>query len=76
MDVTVLEAKNNLSALLHRAEAGEAVFIRRGRKGQRFRIVPEEATAKRHLDPSPVWKGRVAYEDEGIWESEWREEGR
>lgn len=76
MDVTVLKAKNNLSALLRRAEAGEPVFIRRGRKGPRFRIVPEGDAAKRRLEPSPEWKGMVAYENEDIWESEWQEDER
>lgn len=74
METTVLKAKSNLSALLRRAEAGEDVYIRRGRNGRRFRIVPERDTAKRNLEASPEWKGKVAYEDEAIWESEWSEE--
>lgn len=74
MDVTVLKAKSNLSALLRRAEAGEPVFIRRGRKGPRFRIVPEGDPSARKLEANPQWKGKVVYEDEAIWESEWRED--
>lgn len=74
MDFTVLKAKSNLSSLLRRAEAGEPVFIRRGRKGPRFRIVPEGETSKRKLEANPQWKGKVVYEDEAIWESEWRED--
>jgi antitoxin (DNA-binding transcriptional repressor) of toxin-antitoxin stability system len=74
MDVTVLKAKSNLSALLHRAEAGEAIYIRRGRNGPRFRIVPEEGAPKRTLGADPLWKGKVAYDDASIWESEWQEE--
>lgn len=74
MDLTVFKAKNNLSAMLRRAEAGEPVYIRRGKKGPRFRIVPECEGLKRILDPDPAWAGKVAYADEAIWESEWREE--
>jgi len=71
MDTTVLKAKSNLSSLLRRAEAGEAVFIRRGRKGPRFRILLEGEVPKRNLEADPQWKGKIAYEDEAIWESEW-----
>jgi len=74
MDLTILKAKNSLSSLLRRAEAGEAVYIRRGRKGTRFRIVPESYPVKRTFEADPRWKGKVAYEDEAIWESEWKEE--
>lgn len=74
MEWTVLEAKNNLSSLLRRAETGEAVFIQRGRKGTRFRIVPEGEAVERTLEAHPGWKGKVTYEDEAIWESEWEEE--
>jgi len=74
MDLTILKAKNNLSSLLRRAEAGEAVYIRRGRKGTRFRIVPEGEAVKRTFEADPVWKGKVTYGDEAIWESEWEEE--
>ncbi len=74
MEVTVLKAKNNLSLLLRRAEAGEPVYIQRGRKGMRFRIVPERSQPKRSLEADPLWKGKIAYEDEAIWESEWRDE--
>lgn len=72
--VTVLKAKNNLSLLLRRAEAGELVYIQRGRKGTRFRIVPEREPSKRSLEADPLWKGKIAYQDEAIWESEWQEE--
>lgn len=71
MDVTVLKAKSSLSALLRRAEAGEPIFIRRGRNGPRFRIVPERDVPRRSLEANPQWKGKVVYEDEAIWESEW-----
>lgn len=74
MDVTVLKAKSNLSALLRKAEAGEPVYIRRGRKGARFRIVPEQALPRRTLAADPQWQGQVAYEDEAIWESEWSDD--
>lgn len=74
MDITVLKAKSSLSSLLRRAEAGEPVFIRRGRKGPRFRIVPERDTPKREMEANPRWKGKIVYEDEAIWESEWRED--
>lgn len=74
MDFTVLKAKNNMSAILRRAEAGEPVYIRRGKKGPRFRIVPEREGLKRILEPDPNWRGKVTYDDEAIWESEWREE--
>lgn len=74
MDITVLKAKSNLSSLLRRAEAGEPVFIRRGRKGPRFQIVPERDAPSRNLEASPRWQGKVFYQDEAIWESEWRED--
>lgn len=74
MDFTVLKAKSNLSSQLRRAEAGEPVFIRRGRKGPRFRIVPERDTPKREMEANPQWKGKIVYTDEAIWESEWRED--
>jgi len=74
VDTTVLKAKSNLSSLLRRAEAGEAVFIRRGRKGPRFQIILKGEVPKRNLEADPQWKGKVAYQDEAIWESEWREE--
>lgn len=74
MESTVLEAKNNLSQLLRRAEAGEPVFIRRGRKGPRFRIVPETRNEDRSLEPNPKWASAIRYDDQAIWESEWKEE--
>lgn len=46
METTILKAKNNLSSLLRKAEAGEPVYIQRGRKGPRFRIVPERWSSK------------------------------
>ena len=72
MEATVLKAKNNLSQLLQKAEQGEEVVIRRGRKGTRFRIVPVKSVARRTLTPAPQWKGRIAYTDKAIWESEWK----
>jgi antitoxin (DNA-binding transcriptional repressor) of toxin-antitoxin stability system len=72
MEATVLKAKNTLSLLLHKAEHGEEVVIRRGRNGARFRIVPVKASARRTLTPAPRWKGRIAYTDEAVWESEWK----
>ena len=74
METTIFKAKSNLSSLLRRAEAGEPVYIQRGRKGPRFRIVPERELPKRDLEADPLWKGQVAFEDEAIWESEWQEE--
>ncbi len=73
METTVFEAKNQLSKLLRRAEAGGAVYIRRGRNGPLFRIVPVSAEKERTLVPDPRWKGRIAYTDEAIWESEWED---
>jgi antitoxin (DNA-binding transcriptional repressor) of toxin-antitoxin stability system len=72
MEATVLKAKNNLSLLLHKAEQGEEVVIRRGRHGARFRIVPIKPRARRTLAPASQWKGRIAYTDEAVWESEWK----
>jgi antitoxin (DNA-binding transcriptional repressor) of toxin-antitoxin stability system len=72
MEATVLKAKNTLSLLLHKAEQGEEVVIRRGRNGARFRIVPVKPGTRRTLAPAPQWKGRVAYTDEAVWESEWK----
>ena len=74
MEMTVFKAKSNLSSLLRRAEAGEPVYIRRGLEGTRFRIIPDRELPKRSLEADPQWKGKVAYEDEAIWESEWRDE--
>lgn len=74
MDFTVLKAKSNLSSLLRRVESGESIFIRRGRKGPRFRVVLEEDERKRSLMASPGWKGKVRYDDKAIWESEWSDE--
>jgi len=75
METTVLKAKNSLSLLLRKAEAGEEVVIRRGRNGIKFRIVRIKESAKRTLEPDPRWKHRIAFEDEDIWESEWKDEG-
>lgn len=72
MEATVLKAKNSLSLLLQKAEEGEEVIIRRGRNGARFRIVPVKPGARRTLTPAPQWKGRIAYTDETVWESEWK----
>jgi antitoxin (DNA-binding transcriptional repressor) of toxin-antitoxin stability system len=72
MEATVLKAKNNLSLLLHKAEQGEEVVIRRGRSGARFRIVPVKKTTRRTLVPASGWKGRITYTDEAVWESEWK----
>lgn len=72
MEATVLKAKNTLSLLLHKAEQGEEVVIRRGRNGARFRIVPVRQGARRTLTPAPQWKGHIAYTDEAVWESEWK----
>ena len=66
-----MKAKNHLSELLRRAEEGEDILIRRGRKGRLFRIVPVRESGRRDLTPNPLWKGKIAYEEEGIWASEW-----
>ena len=68
-----MRAKNQLSELLRRAESGEEVLIRRGRRGRLFRIVPVSEGGHRTLVPEPKWKGRIGYRDEDIWESEWKE---
>ena len=70
----MLKAKNNLSLLLRKVEAGEDVMIRRGTKGAKFRIIRAEEPVKRTLDPDPRFKNLIAFEDEDIWESEWKEE--
>ena len=74
METTVLKAKNNLSLLLRKAEEGEEVVIRRGVRGTSFRIVRVEEPVRRTLAPDPRWKDRIAFKDEGVWESEWKEE--
>lgn len=75
METTVLKAKNHLSELMRRAERGEEVIIRRGPDGKAFRLAPVEPVEKpRKLDPHPVWKKAIAYRDEDLFESEWREE--
>ena len=71
METTVLKAKNKLSELLRAAESGEEVIIRRGRKGQAFKLVPITEEIVRNLDPDPRWYGKVIYKDEDIWASEW-----
>ena len=73
METTVLAAKNQLSLLLRKAEAGEEVLIRRGTKGSLFRITPVVRTKPRTLAPDPRWKGKIRYQEEAIWESEWKE---
>ncbi len=47
MEATVLKAKNNLSLLLHKAEQGEEVVIRRGRNGARGESVLASRSDKR-----------------------------
>lgn len=74
METTVLQAKNNLSALLRAAEAGQEVVIRRGRRGAAFKIVPVGTAPVRTLTPDPRWKGKIAYRDEDMWASEWNGE--
>ncbi len=73
VETTVLKAKNNLSELLRRAERGEEVIIRRGPKGRAFRVSPVRERARRTLAPNPRWVQAIAYKDEDIWASEWRE---
>jgi prevent-host-death family protein len=74
METTVLKAKNHLSELLRKAEEGEEVLIRRGRKGRLFRIVAVRETVRRELTPNPDWLGKIDYSDADIWSSEWSEE--
>lgn len=74
METTVLKAKNNLSLLLRKAEQGEEVLIRRGGSGMRFRIVRVDEPVKRTLAPDPRWKDRIAFKDEDVWASEWKDE--
>ena len=69
-----MKAKSNLSELLRKAENGEEVLIRRGRKGKLFRIIPVHDDIKRSLQVNPRWKEAIRYNDEDIWESEWKEE--
>ena len=75
MEMTVLQAKNHLSELLRRAESGEEVLIRRGRRGKVFRIAPVPSSPKRSLAVNPKWKKGIHYQDADIWASEWEEEG-
>jgi len=70
-----LKAKNTLSELLRRAEAGEEVLIRRGRKGPLFRVVPVRPGRRRSLGVNPAWKSGTRYRDEDIWASEWKDDG-
>lgn len=70
----MLKARNSLSLLLRKAEKGEEVLIRRGGSGTRFRIVRVDEPVKRTLEPDPRWKHLIAFKDEDIWESEWKEE--
>lgn len=74
METTVLEAKNRLSDLLRKAETGQEVIVRRGARGPRFRTVPLAPAAKRTLAQDPRCKGKIAYKDEDVWASEWKEE--
>ena len=76
METTVLAARNNLSALLRRAEHGEEVIIRRGRgpNAKAFRLVAIEPVPRRNLKPDPRWAGKIIYRDEDIWASEWKDE--
>lgn len=75
METTVLKAKNSLSELLRRAEAGEEILIRRGRTGPLFRVVPVQSGRRRSLRVNPAWKSGTHYRDEDIWASEWKDEG-
>lgn len=74
METTVLKAKNQLSELLRKAEEGEEILIRRGRKGRLFRIVPVREPSRRTLAVHPQFKGKVLFKDEDIWASEWKED--
>ncbi|MEN9813833.1 MAG: hypothetical protein RL479_2519 [Verrucomicrobiota bacterium] len=73
METTVLKAKNNLSDLLRRAERGEEIIIRRGPRGRAFRLSPVRERSRRSLTPNPRWVQGIAFKDEDIWASEWRE---
>lgn len=73
METTILAAKNQLSLLLRKAEAGEEVFIRRGTKGPLFQITSVVPVKSRTLAPDPRWKNQIRYEDADIWESEWKD---
>jgi antitoxin (DNA-binding transcriptional repressor) of toxin-antitoxin stability system len=74
MEMTVLQAKNNLSRLLRHAERGGEVVIRRGHGGAAFRLTPLPAKSARTLAPNPRWAGKIKFKAEDIWASEWREE--
>jgi antitoxin (DNA-binding transcriptional repressor) of toxin-antitoxin stability system len=74
MEMTVLQAKNNLSKLLRHAEEGGEVVIRRGPGGKAFRLTPVETKRGRTLAPNPRWAGKISYKDEDIWATEWRDE--
>lgn len=74
MEMTVLQAKNNLSKLLRHAERGGEVVIRRGAGGKTFRLMAVEATSARTLKPNPRWTGKIKFKDEDIWASEWRDD--
>ena len=49
MDVTVQEAKTQLSRLLRRVEAGESVLIRRGREPVAMLVRAPARTGRRHI---------------------------
>ena len=74
METSVLDAKNRLSELMRRAEAGEDIVIRRGRNGVAFRLVPVAEKVNRTLKPDPSWAGKIQFEDQDIWDSEWEAE--
>jgi len=64
-------AKGTLSSHMRRAVASSSDDLQCGDNGTRLRITPEARQPKRTLEAHPIWKGKVAYEDEVIWESEW-----
>jgi antitoxin (DNA-binding transcriptional repressor) of toxin-antitoxin stability system len=73
METTVLSARNQLSALLRRAENGEEVIIRRGRgpEARAFQVIALCPASGRSLKPDPRWAGKISFRDEDIWASEW-----
>jgi len=54
MDVTVLKAKSNLSALLRKAEAGDLCISVGAGRGARFRIVPERGVFRGRLTEAMI----------------------
>lgn len=71
MDIAVSKTNSQIFASLRYYIVGELMNILRGRSEACFRGVPEREVPKRILEAAPLWKGKVTYDDEAIWYSEW-----